>query len=425
MPHTSWMVLFRHPAAKDIGALYLAQFANVLVPLAALPYLARVLGPDTFGLLLFSQSFALWLAQWVEFGFTLSGTREIAQLHGNPIRVAEIVAGVQGAKFVLVLAATAGALFLTFASSPFDAHPEYLWLSLLSGAGQGLNPLWYFQGVRRLIFPAAIDASGKLMSVGAIFVLVHSPTDGWIVLALQAGAAFATTLVAIFCMHREIPFRQPRAGEVLHALRIGLSMFFFRGSVSLYTTANAFLLGLITAPAQVAFFGAAERLAKFAVTSLAPLSQALYPRLSALIRRDFAQASRLARLSLALMISTAILEALVLSIYADFWIELFLGAGYEQAVPVLRLLALLIPIIAASNVLGIQWMLPLRMDGAFNVIVISAAILNLALALLLANPLGAMGMAIAVLSAEFCVTVAMGLYILYSGRAFWRASRVC
>jgi PST family polysaccharide transporter len=85
-----------------------------------------------------------------------------------------------------------------------------------------------------------------------------------------------------------------------------------------------------------------------------------------------------------------------------------LGPGFDSAVVVLRILALLPPLIAISNVLGIQWMLALGLDRLVNTIVISACVLNVGLALILVPRYQQVGMATAVVASE--ALVAFGLY---------------
>jgi len=84
---------------------------------------------------------------------------------------------------------------------------------------------------------------------------------------------------------------------------------------------------------------------------------------------------------------------------------------FDPTVPVLRVLALLLPLIAASNVLGIQWMLPLGLDHVFNRIILAAGVLNLSLAYWLAPRFAEMGMAWAVVIAEAFVTFIMYAYL--------------
>jgi PST family polysaccharide transporter len=68
------------------------------------------------------------------------------------------------------------------------------------------------------------------------------------------------------------------------------------------------------------------------------------------------------------------------------------------------------PLIALSNVLGIQWMLALGLDRLVNVVVISACVLNVVLAILLVPRYLEVGMAVAVVASE--TLVASGLYAM-------------
>jgi PST family polysaccharide transporter len=99
---------------------------------------------------------------------------------------------------------------------------------------------------------------------------------------------------------------------------------------------------------------------------------------------------------------------LLIFVGAPILVRLLLGPGFENAVVVLRILALLPPLVALSNVLGIQWMLALRLDRLVNAIVISACVLNISLALILVPRYLHVGMAVAVVASE--ALVAFGLY---------------
>ena len=93
--------LLQHGLVQNVLALYGVQAANYLFPLLTLPYLTRVLGPVSWGLLAMVQSFAQYLALLVEYGFNLSATREVARHRDDRSHLASLLAGVTGAKGVL------------------------------------------------------------------------------------------------------------------------------------------------------------------------------------------------------------------------------------------------------------------------------------------------------------------------------------
>ncbi len=108
-----------------------------------------------------------------------------------------------------------------------------------------------------------------------------------------------------------------------------------------------------------------------------------------------------------LTIGIGIATGLVLLFGAPLLVHVLLGKGFVGSIPVLRLFALLPPVIATSNLLGVQWMLPLRLDKSFNIIIAGAGAANLVLAFIFAPRFGQMGMAFCVVIAEILVTTAM------------------
>jgi PST family polysaccharide transporter len=96
---------------------------------------------------------------------------------------------------------------------------------------------------------------------------------------------------------------------------------------------------------------------------------------------------------------------------APLEVKILLGPEFSPAIPVLRVMGVLLPAVALNNVLGIQWMLPLRMDKECNIVLVGAAVLNVALACLLAPRFNALGVAIAVVVAECTITVVLYLFL--------------
>lgn len=409
-----------HPVTRNALALYAIQLANYVLPLVTVPYLARVLRPEGWGLVAFAQSFALWLSLVIEYGFSFSASREIARNRGDWDHIAGVVAGVAGANSLLLFGATLLAALISGVVPVFRRHQLYLWLAFLSAAVQGLSPFWYFQGMERMQLPGAINVIARVMHAFGIFLWVKAPDDGWKVLALQAVTGFIALGITVILLYREVPVRLPHLGGAVSALRMGWSMFIFRSAVSLYTTANVFILGLFVPPALVGYYGGAEKISKAVLGLVGPLSQAIYPRMSHLAMNERKKAVHLGRLGFLIIGGAGVLLGWIVAVFAPLWVDLLLGQGYDGAVPVLRLIALLIPLVAMSNVMGIQWMLPLGMDRDFNAVILSAGIINLVLAVFLAPRFGPSGMAWAVVSAEFFVTFAMAWILHRSGQGFWQ-----
>jgi PST family polysaccharide transporter len=388
----------------DLGALYAVQFTSYLVPLLTVPYLARVLGAQGLGLVAFAQAFCGYTALVGEYGFDLSATREIARARGNRTRLAEILGGVVGAKGLLMLAGTAPVLAAWWLVPTFRTHPRWLWAGWLGALGQAADMLWFFRGIEQVRVAGSLNVAGRMLAVAAIYLAVGTAADGWKVPALFGIFGLVSNAIALAVACRFVRARIPTMRSVHEALSLGWNVFLLRCSVSLYASSNAFILGLFAAPQVVGFYSGAERMSRALQGLMSPVAQAIYPRISNVARRSPAQAAAIVRVSaLTMGLGAAMLGAAAFAA-APILVRVALGDGFEQAVPMVRVMASLPLLVALSNVLGIQWMLPLGLERLFNRIILAAGVLNLLAAVVLARSYGGLGAAWSVVMAETLVT---------------------
>ena len=405
---------FRHTLVQNALSLYGVQIAGYVLPLVTIPYLARVLGATGWGLLAFTQGFGSYWTVLGEYGFSLSATREVAYHRYNREKLTEILAGVLGAKLLLAAASLPFAFLAGLWIPAFHDHPDLLWAGMFWAVAQGSNVMWFFQGFEQMRLVAALDISTRLLSTIAIFVFVRRPDEAWRVLLIQSSGFLLSFAIGLALAYRELPVRLPTWSSSRQALRMGWGMFLFRGSVSLYSAGNAFILGLFVSPQFVGYYAGAEKISRAFQGLLTPVSQTLYPRLSHLVHRERDRAARLARIGVALMAGGGTTMGVVVFFMAPLLVRIILGKDFVLSVPVLRILSLLLPIVGVNIALGIQWMLPLGLERALNTITLLAGLINISLATALAYSYGGLAMAWSVVVAEMFVCGAM--YILLRSR---------
>ncbi|WP_267962618.1 flippase [Thermus brockianus] len=414
--------LRRSQTGRNLLYLYLVQGANYLFPLLTLPYLTRVLGPEGFGVMALGQSFALYLQLLVEFGFSLSGTREVARYRGDREMIARIFSGVMGAKVVLVLPAALVA-FLALNLPPFRGKEEVVWAAFFWAVVWGFSPVWVFQGLERMREVAFLEVLTRGLATLGVFLLVRTPMDAYLPLLLNGIGALVATGLGIVWLAKLFPLRSPSFREGVAFLGLGGRLFLFRLAVSLYTAANPLILGFFAPPSQVGLYAGAERLTKAVLGLLEPFNRAFFPRFARLVGQDPRAAGFLGIRVLGAMSGLAVWGAVFLWIFSPWVIRLLLGEGYEEAIPLVKTLVFLLPLIAVSNLLGIQWMLAWGMDRPFNAIILSAGLLNLLLATGLSALGGALGLAWAVVLVEAWVTGSMAWYLHKHKRLPWEVVR--
>jgi polysaccharide transporter, PST family len=392
-PDLNLRKILRNGFVHNVIALYGVQASTYALPLLTFPYLARVLGPSGWGIVVFAQAIGVVIASVVEYGFDISASRETSRQRNEPERLSALISGVLGAKFLLAVLCIGGALF----ARPFTHHiaPSLalFWASTICGVCQGINMLWYFQGLERMRLASALEVGGKVLATLSIFVLVHKPDDGWKVLASQCVGCLVAHGVTVVLAYREVGFRWPTPRSVWNALRLGGSMFLFRAVQGLSGSINGVILGSVAPVAALGEYAGAERITRVFQQGMWPVNQALYPKLTHQIQNDPNRARKTVRLSLLLLGGLGLVFCLIIFLGAPLLVHLILGPAFKNSVPVLRVFSLWIALVALSTVMIFQLLLPNHLDNQFNFVNVTAALLGIVSTLLLAPRYRALGVA--------------------------------
>jgi PST family polysaccharide transporter len=390
----------RHPVSRNAVALQAGQAANLIVPLVTLPYTSRVLGPDGFGLVAFSQGLSFILGVIVGFGFEPWASREVAVALGDRPRLSALTAQVTGARSILSAGALVAATIVYLTSSVASGSPEFVAMAWLAAASTGLNPWWFFIGHERVRLVTLVAITCRVVAAALTFVLVQDPGDAWIVMALFAGSALLPAIVNTARMYAKVQPRWPSAGPSLGAIRSSAPLFAGVAGRSLYSAMNVVLLGFLASRTDVAHFSAAERVIRSITGLLIPVTVAMYPRVTRLYSTgDRAGARRLLRSGGAAVLCAASFAAAIALAFAPEIMRLVFGAEFSASAEILRIMAPILPITTVTS-LSMTWLMARRSDRTIMRITLAGGALNLALAPILVHVADVNGMAVSVLCAE-------------------------
>lgn len=400
--------------ARELAALYAVHAAAVATPLAIVPYAARVLGPDGWGTYSIFHSLALYASFLVEYGFNLSATREVARMRESRTERARLLAGVIAAKLVLAALLIVAALAALKFVPVIGAHPWLMGGAMLFAFSHGMGLVWYFQGTAQVRRIAWAEIGCRALAVLLTLLLVRNPSDDWLLLGIHGVSLLLVAAAGTVLAVRETGVGRLSLAGAAAALKQGFSLFVFRGAASLYTVANGFVLSMFAPAVAVGFFAGGERISKGFAGLLNPLVQAWYARVNH-AAGDWREFQRLRRHGMLVITGAGVAIGVLLFAAAPLLVRILLGPGFEPAVTVLRIFALLPPVTALSTTLGLHGLLPLGRDRAFNTVVAAASVLNLSLAALVAGRWKETGMAAAVVSTEVFVAVSFFVYLWRAG----------
>lgn len=358
---------------QNFSYLSVLQVFNLLIPLITYPYLIRVLGKDTYGLVVFAQAIIGYLLIFVSFGFNISATKEISVHRENKEKLSEIVSSILQIKFLLFIISLLilGCLLIFIPKA--KGYEALFLLTISSCLNDVLFPVWYFQGIERMKYITLITLLSRLTFLALIFILIKSPSD-YLFVPIIYGIGYLiaglTALFIIFFKHN-IRFNLQPFRTLKYYFTASIPIFISNVSISLYVSTNKVITGAFLGMTEVAYYDLAEKLTTVLKIPQTILSQSLFPKISK--EKNISFVKQIYRLSMTLNI---ILFLVVL--FFSKYIILLLGG--EQMLPsrlIVNILALTVPIIAMSNIFGIQLLIPFGYNKSFSGVILSSGLVYL------------------------------------------------
>jgi len=402
---------------ESIISLAFVQGADYLVPLLAIPYLLRVLGSEGYGKIAFVQAFCAYFVMLAEFGFGWTGTRRIAVERDNRTLRSGTFWAVQSVKLSMALVSFVIAGVLVATVPQLRALSTLFLLGMLPVIGAVMYPLWFLQGLEQMREAAGIMLCVRFALLAGVFLMVDTPEDLNVAAALQMGSTPLAGILACWYLARTraVDWVRPGFDGMQRQFSEGWHAFLAAASSTIYRSGNAVVLGLVVGTVPVAYYSIAEKLVKAVQELSRPIAQATFPRVSAYVVESREEAIRLLRKLLLSIGGFCLCLSIALYIFAPQIIHVVAGKGFDEAIPIMRLMAI-IPFIGGMNsVLGVQTMHPFGFAREFSYFVGLAGIANILLIVPLVFWFSAKGAAVSYLVSELVLLISLILFHRHKG----------
>lgn len=402
--------------------LLLIQAGNYLFPLLLLPLLGRVLGVKEFGVLAYCQALAQYLILLTDYGHNLTATRLVSLGRDDPAVVARVFSATMAAKLTLTLAAAllmVGTLGLV---PSLREHWTILAAAFVGVVANAFTPIWLYQGLERMKVLVVPNCIAKAVSLGCVLAWVRAPGDAALAaLGISVGTVLLA-LAALWGIHRQrlASLVAVSVREVATSFREGFPVFLSLVLVSFYVTFNAILLNYFHGPVAVGQFSMADKIRVAAQTIFTVVGTAFFPRISQYNVSDPEAARALLRKAMLAVFACAGALAIGIELFADVGIRMWLGEPFHDAILLLRLEGVLLPVTSVAFVFGNLGLLALGRHRLVQNIYAAVTVLHLLYVVPLVMLMGARGTVISIILTE--VFGALAFAICYRREAAARAT---
>ncbi|MCX8854936.1 oligosaccharide flippase family protein [Vibrio parahaemolyticus] len=325
--------------AKNIFYMFVVQVSNYIAPLAVLPFLTRVLGPENFGKMAVIYSICAVSMVISDYGFSLSGTNYVSRNRNDKRKIGYYIYSVFIIKIIISIAILLLILLYLIEFSNFESIFSIFSVLTVIILSQTFQFTWFYQGIEKMKAISIYSLISKLTYVSLVFFFVRNDDDVMLVLWSYAFSQVLSSLISLFGVYKlGFRFKRTPLSHVIEVAKNGGLFFISRLSVTVYTTSNTILISNFSGLAASGIYSSAEKLYQAGQNVTSPVTQVLFPTM---VRKKCFK--YLFKIVFSLYIPILI-SCIVSYIYAEEIMTIFFGEEFRSGADTLRLLMILLSI---------------------------------------------------------------------------------
>ena len=398
----------------------LYQIFTLITPLITTPFVSRVLGSSGIGQYSFAYSIASYFVLFASLGFSYYAQREIARFQNNKHTQSVVFWEIIIARSISVIISLIVYIVLII-SNVFRSYNVLMLIFIINIIAVAFDVTFLFQGNENFSIIAIRNIIIKTIGILLIFLFVRDESDVW----LYAFSHSITLIISNLSLWPQLPklIDKVRCSELNYKRHFSktIQLFIPTIAMSIYTMLDKTLIGILipgnievvgiikkVSDIENGYYEQSEKLVKMATTIVGVLGSLMLPRNSnAAEQGNLKLLKANVYMAFRYVFFVGVPIAFGLAGVAGNLTPWFFGPGYDKVVHLIIIFSPMAVVLGISNVIGIQYLLPIQEDKKYTISICAGSVINLLLNIILIPKLFSYGAAIASLLAEICISLIM------------------
>lgn len=378
------------------------QVLAIIVPLITSAYVSRVLRPEGVGANSFTNSIIQYFILIANMGIGFYGNRQIAYVRENKAQMSQTFWEIQIVKTIMTLYAfVAFEVFMIF----YTRQPEYMWAQSINLIAVALDISWFYEGIEDFKVTVLKNSFVKIISMIAIFIFIKGPDDVTLYIIVLALSTLLGNLTLWPNIRRDLSRTDWKILNPWQHFLPMLELFIPQIATQVYVQLNKTMLGVMVNETASGYYQYSDNLVKLILALVTATGTVMLPHVANAVSHGnmekvnkmlYKSFNFVSAISYPMMFGLA---AISLTLAPKYY-----GPGYGPVGPAMMIESIVILIIAWSNVIGVQYLLPIHRQKQFTWSVTLGAIVNLILNVPLIKMWGLNGAMWSTVISEIAVT---------------------
>lgn len=379
------------------------QILSLIVPLITSAYVSRTLRPAGVGANAFTGSIIQYFVLLANMGIGYYANRQIAYVRENKDKLSKTFWEIQILKTVMTLIAyVCFEVFMMF----YTKQSGYMWAQSLNLVAVAFDISWFYDGLENFKITVLKNSLVKLLSTAAIFIWIKGPNDVMIYILILAISTLLGNLTLWPDVFKDtVHVKANLLNPWRHFLPM-VELFIPQIAIQVYVQLNRTMLGVMVNEKASGYYQYSDNLVKLLISFVTASGAVMLPHVAnAVAHGNMDSVNRMLYKSFDFISAIAYPMTFGLAAISLTLAPKYYGAGYGPVGLAMMIESIIILMIAWSNAIGVQYLLPLNKNKEFTISVTLSAIVNIILNFPLIKLWGLNGAMLATVASEVSVTL--------------------
>ncbi len=379
---------------------------SMVFPMITFPYITRILNPSGLGKVQFVISVVAYFSMMAGMGIQTYAVRECAKERDDKEKLSRIVH-----ELLMVNAVTVGVVYIALLFYvifvPRAKGDELLYFIIgLSIFFDCLGAEWLYTAKELFTYKTLRTIIFNALTLAATFLFVRGNEDYLIYGMICVLPSIGNGLTNMINMRKHIYLKSVGDYHPISHVKYIFMFFALAAATKIYTNLDTVMLGFMQGDEQVGYYSAAVKVKTIMVSVVTSLSAVLLPRMSSYVEKgDMEGLKSVIKKMMHFSVILSLAGVLFFGLYVNETIRILAGAEFMPSVTPMQIITPAVLFIAATDIMGLQLLVPLGHEKKVVISVIAGALLDLIINVLMIPRYGASGAAAGTVAAEAMVFV--------------------
>ena len=332
---------------ENASMLFLLNITKLILPFISLPYLTRVLSTDSYGSVAYIKSVIGYMQVLVDFGFILSGTKDVVAALNDSKKLNVIIGNTLMARIMVSFLAF---FILLIATAFIPILRENILFTILSFLPVFLSIFLFdfvFRGIEKMQVITIRYLVMKSISTALIFLAIKNDSDIIKMPVIDTiSSLIAVVLVFLNLQKENIKICISSVSDVFEKLKDSFLYFLSSVAAQSFNAVNTIVAGLFLLKTDIAYWSVCLQIIGAIQFFYSPITDGIYPEM--LRSRNF----NIIKKCICIFQPLILIGCVAAYFLAEFGLNIVGGSKYIEAAPIFRLLILVLFFSFPAMVLG-------------------------------------------------------------------------